>query len=73
MTPFYFLVLFFLALVVYAGFDATLRLVAYLDLKYRYQIIKLQMWFMKRKLEKQLNLPNKDWNDFIKEMENPNV
>ena len=73
MTPFYFLVLFFLALVAYAGFDATLRLVAYLDLKIRYQIIKLQMWFMKRRLEKQLNLPNKDWNDFIKEMENPNV
>jgi hypothetical protein len=73
MTPFYFLVLFFLALIAYAGFDSTLRLIAYLDLKYRYQIIKLQMWFMKRRLERQLNLPNKDWNDFIKEMENPNV
>ena len=73
MTPFYFLMLFFLVLVAYAGFDSTLRLIAYLDLKYRYQIIKLQMWFMKKRLERQLNLPNKDWSDFIKKMENPDV
>lgn len=73
MSLFYFLVIVFSILIAYAGFESTLRLIAYLDLKYRYQIIKLQMWFMKRKLERQLNLPNKDWNDFIKEMEKNNV
>jgi len=73
MTPFYFLVLFFLALVAYAGFESTLRLIAYLDIKYRYQIIKIQMWFMKKRLERQLNLPTKDWNDFVKDMEKNNV
>jgi len=73
MSVFYFLVIVFAILVAYAGFESTLRLIAYLDIKYRYQIIKIQMWFMKKRLEKQLNLPTKDWNDFIKDMEKNNV
>ena len=73
MSVFYFLVIVFTILVAYAGFESTLRLITYLDIKYRYQIIKIQMWFMKKRLERQLNLPNKDWNDFIKEMEKNNA
>jgi len=73
MSIFYFLVIVFAILVAYAGFESTFRLITYLDIKYRYQIIKIQMWFMKKRLEKQLNLPTKDWNDFIKGMEKNNV
>jgi len=73
MSVFYFLVIVFAILVAYAGFESTLRLIAYLDIKYRYQIIKMKMWFMKKRLERQLNLPTKDWNDFIKDMEKNNV
>jgi len=73
MSVFYFLVIVFAILVAYAGFESTLRLIAYLDIKYRYQIIKIQMWFMKKRLERQLNLPTKDWNDFVKDMEKNNV
>ena len=73
MSVFYFLVIVFAILVAYAGFESTLRLITYLDIKYRYQIIKIQMWFMKKRLERQLNLPTKDWNDFVKDMEKNNV
>jgi hypothetical protein len=73
MSIFYFLVIVFAILVAYAGFESTLRLIAYLDIKYRYQIIKIRLWFMKKRLERQLNLPTKDWNDFVKDMEKNNV
>ena len=50
--------------IAYAGFDETLRLIAYLDLHVRYSIIKFKMKRMQRKLEKQLGLPAKNWEEF---------
>jgi len=56
MALFYLLTLTFVVLVVYAGYDATMRLVAYADLTIRYQIIRVRMYFMRRRLLKSLNL-----------------
>ena len=50
--------------IAYAGFDETLRLIAYLDLHVRYSIIKFKMKRMQRKLEKQLGLPARNWEEF---------
>ena len=52
-------------LIAYAGFDETMRLIAYLDLQVRYAIIRFKMRRMQRKLEKQLGLPAKDWEEFL--------
>lgn len=61
----YVLLIILIMLVAYAGFDETLRLFAYLDLQVRYAIIRFKMKRMQRKLEKQLGLPAKDWEEFL--------
>ena len=66
MIVFYLLVLTFIALVLVGGFDATLRLIAYVDLLYRYQIVKVKMWVMRKKLESQLAIDHKK---LVKELE----
>lgn len=62
----YFLVVFFLILVAYAGYDETMRLFSYIDLSLRYFWVRLRMFFMKRDLERRLDLPR---SSFIKEVE----
>ena len=59
MFVFYVIFLTFVLLVAYAGFDATIRLVAYIDIIFRTQIIEIKLWFLKKRLENQLNLPKK--------------
>lgn len=61
MNIFYLLVLTLVVLVAIAGIEETLKLIFYLDLHLRYQIIKVRLWFFKKKLEKQLNIPPRDW------------
>lgn len=61
----YVLLIILIMLIAYAGFDETLRLFAYLDLQVRYAIIRFKMKRMQRKLEKQLSLPAKDWEEFL--------
>ena len=56
MALFYLLTLTFVVLVAYAGYDATIRLVVYADLTIRYKIIQVRMYFMRRRLQKSLNL-----------------
>ena len=56
MLLFYLLIVTFGLLVAYAGYDATMRLVAYADLTIRYKIIQVRMYFMRRRLQKSLNL-----------------
>ena len=58
------LLIILIMLIAYAGFDETMRLIAYLDLQVRYAIIRFKMRRMQRKLEKQLGLPAKDWEEF---------
>ena len=70
MVVFYFLVLTIIALVAVGGFDATLRLVAYIDLLYRHQIVKVRLWVLKQKLQVQLA---KDHKTLLKSQEQKNV
>ena len=46
-------------MVAYAGLDATIRLVMYVDILFRTRIIEIKLWFLRKKLEKSLNLPKK--------------
>lgn len=70
MIVFYLLLLTVIALIVIGGFDATLRLVAYIDLLYRYQIVKVRLWVLKQKLQVQLA---KDHKTLLKSQEQKNV
>ena len=54
MTLFYLLMLTIVALVIYSGYDETLDLIKYLDLQFRYTILKVRMKFMERTLRKKL-------------------
>jgi hypothetical protein len=47
----------------YAGIEGTMRVFSYLELQIKYLWIRIQMYFMKRRLEKQLGIPSK-FNDF---------
>ena len=70
MILFYLLVLTFVALIAIGGFDATLRLVAYIDLLYRHQIVKVRLWVLKKKLQVQLA---EDRKTLLKSQEQQNV
>jgi hypothetical protein len=54
MTLFYLLMLTTVALVIYSGYDETLDLIKYLDLQFKYTILKVRMKFMERTLRKKL-------------------
>jgi len=56
MLLFYLLVVTFAILIAYAGYDETMRLVSYLDLRIKYQIIQVRMYFMRRRLRNTLDL-----------------
>jgi len=56
----YITVLIFSAMVWYAGLEGTMRVFTYIELTLKYSHIKLQMFFMKRKLEKQLGITNRN-------------
>tara|TARA_R100000406_G_C3083808_1_gene117701 strand:+ start:79 stop:291 length:213 start_codon:yes stop_codon:yes gene_type:complete len=54
MLTFYLLVLIVLLMIAYAGFEGTMRVFAYLDLQLRFLVVRIRMYFMGRKLRKQL-------------------
>lgn len=62
--------LIFLGLVAYAGIDEVMKLITYFDLNLRYLGIKIQMFFMKKKLERELNVSIKKWETYLEENEN---
>ena len=62
MTLFYLLILTFIALIAIGGYDATMRLIHYLELSFRYHfIIRPQMYLMRRKLERELGIDRKEF------------
>ena len=67
MVGFYLLMLTFVALVAYAGYDETMRLFAYLDLQIRYAFVKIQMKWMGWKLKRQLIKDTTNFEKFLKE------
>jgi hypothetical protein len=54
MTLYYLLILTFLALVAFAGYEETMRLVQFVDLQIRYAILRVQMKWLGWKLKRQL-------------------
>ena len=67
MTLFYLLMLTIVALVAYAGYDETMRLVQYLELQVRYAAIRVQLKWMGWKLKRQLVKDTTDYKKFLKE------
>ena len=67
MTLFYLLMLTFVALVVVAGYDATMRLVHFIDLQVRYAWIRVQMKWMEQKLRRRLLKDTADYRQLLKE------
>ena len=67
MTSFYFLMLTFVALVAYAGYAETMKLVQYADLQVRYVAVRVQMKWMGWKLKRQLIKDTTDFQQFLKE------
>ena len=54
MITFYLLVLILILMIAYAGVDGTMRVFAYLDLSIKYAIVRVRMYFVGRRLRKQL-------------------
>ena len=69
MILFYFLFLTIVVLLVIGGYDSTMRLVMYIDLRIRELILDIRIWFFKKNLKKRLL---KDRENLLKEMENNN-
>ena len=67
MTLFYVLILTFVLLVAYAGYDATMRLVQFMDLQIRYAWIRVQMKWMEQKLRRRLLKDTANYQQLLKE------
>ena len=67
MTLFYVLILTFVLLVAYAGYDATMRLVQFMDLQVRYAWIRVQMKWMEQKLKRKLLEDTAHYQQLLKE------
>ena len=55
----YLCTLILIGMIAYAGIEGTMRVFVYLELQIKYLWIKIQMYFMKRRLQKQLGIPSK--------------
>jgi len=66
----YFIVVFVLILVAYAGYEETMRLFAYADLQVRYAFVRVQMKWMGWRLKRQLIRDTADFEKFLKEYKN---
>ena len=60
----------FIALISYAGIDEFMKIITYLDLNFRFLMVKIQMYFMKKKLERELNVSLKKWETYLEENKN---
>ena len=67
MTLYYVLILTIVVLVIYAGYDETMRLIQYMDLQIRYAGIRVQMKWMGWKLKRQLIKDTTNFQKFLKE------
>jgi hypothetical protein len=58
------------ALVLYAGYDETMKIITYLDLQYQHFMVKVQMKMIGWKLKRQLVKETTDFQKFLKEYKN---
>lgn len=59
-----------LSLLAYVGIDEFMRIITYLDLNFKFLMIKIEMYFMKKKLQKELNVSLKKWETYLEENKN---
>uniref|UniRef100_A0A6M2ZIJ1 Uncharacterized protein n=1 Tax=Synechococcus phage S-SCSM1 TaxID=2588487 RepID=A0A6M2ZIJ1_9CAUD len=59
----YLVLLIFLALVAIGGYESTMRLVQYVEIQIRYLYVQIRMWFMRRRLERELRSFHKKFGD----------
>lgn len=64
----YFFLVIILLMIAYGGVEGTLRVFAYLDLQFRFAIVKIRMFFLERKLRKRLLKDTEDYTKLIKEI-----
>lgn len=66
-----------LALILFAGFDETIRLFQYIDLELRYGVVKIRSYFLRKKLERQLKVlkkqMEKDYGEFLRDTEHKDL
>jgi hypothetical protein len=67
MISVYVLMLTFVALIAYAGYDETMRIIQYADLQVRYAAVRVQMKWIGWKLKRQLVKDTTDFHKFLKE------
>jgi hypothetical protein len=60
-TSYYVTLLIIAGFIAFYGWEATTRVITYVGLLLKYQWVKCQMFLMKRKLERELGLPPKNW------------
>ena len=60
-TSYYVTLLIIAGFIAFYGWEATTRVITYVELLLKYQWVKCQLFLMKRKLERELGLPPKNW------------
>ena len=60
-TSYYVTLLIIAGFIAFYGWEATTRVITYVELLLKYQWVKCQMFLMKRKLERELGIPPKKW------------
>mgnify|MGYP001166753836 FL=1 len=64
----YVAILVVLLMIAYGGVEGTLRVFAYLDLQFRFAIVRIRMFFIERKLRRRLLKDTEDYTKLIKEI-----
>ena len=67
MLAFYLMVLIVIGMILYAGYEGTIRVFAYLDLELRFTWVKFRLWMMRRKVKQQLLKDLPEFNKLMKE------
>jgi len=70
MLTFYLMVLILIGMIWYAGYEGTMRIFAYWDLNLRYAWIRVRMWQMKRRLERDLPFHPSDLSSVLEDIKN---
>lgn len=72
-----YIIIIVLALILFAGFDETIRLFQYIDLELRYGVVKIRSYFLRKKLERQLKVlkkqMEKDYGEFLRDTEHKDL
>jgi hypothetical protein len=72
-----YIIIIVLALILFAGFDETIRLFQYIDLELRYGVVKIRSYFLRKKLERQLKVlkkqMEKDYGEILRDIEHKDL